>query len=94
VAWKPTLLEDSLDPWLAIEPDVKRRRAVIEFLMDLCQQGGTWDGARPIAGTKMPAFAAGVPDQGVVVVWVVATSFEQLAIRYVYDIRRDVRFGG
>ena len=60
MAWKPTLLEDSLDPWLAIEPDVKRRRAVIEFLMDLCQQGGTWDGARPIADTKMPAFAAGV----------------------------------
>lgn len=94
MAWTPTLLEDTLDPWLATEPDVERRRAVIEFLIDLCQHAERSDGARPIPGTMMPAFAAVVPGQGVVVVWVIATTHQQLAIRYLYDIRRDVRFGG
>ncbi len=42
----------------------------------------------------MPAFAAAVPGHGVVVVWVIATNHQQLAIRYLYDTRRDVRFGG
>ena len=94
MAWQPTLLEDSLDLWLAIEPDSGRRRAVIEFLVELCDREGRLEGARPIPGTGMPAFAASVPGQGVVVVWVIATSFQQLAIRYLYDVRRDMRFGG
>jgi len=93
VAWKPTLLEDTLDPWLAIEPDSERRRVVIEFLVELCDREGRLEDARLIPGTKMPAFAASVPGHGVVV-WVIATNFQQLAIRYLYDVRRDMRFGG
>ena len=42
----------------------------------------------------MPAFAAAVPGQDVVVVWIIATNHQQLAIRYLYDTRCDVRFGG
>jgi len=40
MAWTPTLLEDSLDPWLAIEPNSDRRRAVLEFLLTLCEHEG------------------------------------------------------
>jgi len=94
VAWKPTLLEDTLDPWLATEPDDERRRAVLEFLADLCDRAGRLERSRPIPGTAMPAFAAAVPGQDVVFVWVIAAKHQQLAIRYLYDTRRDVRFGG
>ncbi len=94
MAWKPTLLEETLDLWLAIEPDSERRRAVIEFLVNLCDRKGRLEGAQSIPGTKMPAFAASVPGQGVVVVWVIATNFQQVAIRYLYDLQRDMRFGG
>lgn len=59
--WEPTLLEDSLDPWLAIEPDGDRRRAVIDFLVDLCASEGHAPGERPRAGTQLPTFGAAVP---------------------------------
>ena len=89
MAWKPTLLEDSLDPWLATEADAARRRAVLEFMADLCAQGGRLDGAV----IQLPAFAAAVPGFEVVVVWVIAESYEEIAVRYLYDVRRDQRFG-
>ena len=92
--WVPTLLEDSLDPWLAIEPNPARRRAVLEFLVDLCEAGGRIEGAVAVPGTQLPAFAAAVPVAGVVIVWVIAERYEQLAIRYVFDVERDIRFGG
>jgi hypothetical protein len=94
MAWTPTLLEDSVDPWLAVEPDGGRRRAVLEFLVMLCEQQGRLENAVPIPGTALPAFASGVPDAGVVIVWVIAAKYEQLAIRYLYDVARDRRFGG
>jgi hypothetical protein len=94
VAWRPTLLEDSLDPWLATEADATRRRAILEFLVDLCAQRGRLDGAIPVPGTQLPAFAAAVPGFEVVVVWVIAESYEEIAVRYLYDVRRDQRFGG
>jgi hypothetical protein len=94
MAWTPTLLEDTLDPWLAIEPDSERRRKVIEFLMQLCAQGGRVADARPVPGTQLPAFAALVPETDVVIVWVIAASYENLAIRYLYDVAREIRFGG
>jgi len=94
VAWKPTLLEDSLDPWLATEADATRRRGVLEFLVELCAHRGRLDGAIPVPGAQLPAFAAAVPDAGVVVVWVIAESYEEIAVRYLYDVRRDQRFGG
>jgi len=72
VSFQPTLLEDCLDPWLAVEPDRDRRETVVRFLMALCNAEGRWDDARPVPGTKLPAFAAMVPSQ--------------LAIRYLYDI--------
>ena len=37
MSYRPTLIEDCLDPWLAIEADSTRREAVIRFLMDLCE---------------------------------------------------------
>lgn len=92
--WVPTLLEDSLDPWLAIEPDRARRRAVLEFLVELCDTGGRTDGAIAVRGTQLPTFAAAVPGSGVVIVWVIAERYEQLAFRYLIDIERDLRFGG
>lgn len=92
--WQPTLLEDSVDPWLAIEPDAARRSAVLEFLFDLCEAEGRLDDARPVPGTQIPAFAALVPGQEIVLVWVIAESYEQVAIRYLYDVRREQRFGG
>lgn len=94
MAWKPTLLEDSLDPWLATEGDSTRRRAVLAFLVDLCAHRGHLDGAAPVRGTRLPAFAAAVPDADVVVVWVVAESFQETAVRFLYDMRRGQRFGG
>jgi hypothetical protein len=39
VGWKATLLEDSLDPWLAVEPDAIRRSAVLRFLIELTPKG-------------------------------------------------------
>jgi len=92
--WQPTLLEDSLDPWLAIEPDPDRRRAVIDFLIALCDADGRTEHARPVAGTQLPAFGALVPGHDVVIVWVIAESYEQLAIRYLFDVRRAQYFGG
>ena len=92
--WQPTLLEDSLDPWLALEPDAARRRAVIDFLIRLCDAGGSVPDAPAVPNTRLPAFAGLVPDQGVVIVWVVAETYEQLAIRYLYDLRRGLLFGG
>lgn len=87
------LLEAGLDPWLAVEPDPARREAVIRFLMALSDAEGRWDGARPVAGTKPPVFAAMVPGAGVVVSWAIAERFSQLAIRYVYDASTGRRFG-
>lgn len=92
--WQPTLLEDSVDPWMAIEPDAARRRAVLEFLIELCEAEGRLDDATSVPGTQLPAFAALVPGQEIVLVWVIAESYEQLAIRYLYDVRREQRFGG
>jgi hypothetical protein len=94
MAWVPTLLEDSVDPWLALEPDSSRRRAVLEFLIDLRERRGHVDGAIPVPGTKLPAFAAAVPDVAVVIVWVLAAEYEQIAVRYLYDVLNDRRFGG
>lgn len=94
MSFQATLLEDSLDQWLAVEPDGERREAVIRFLMDLCEADGVWDDARPIPGTKLPAFAAMVPGAGVVIVWVIAAAHSQLAIRYLYDPATGQRFGG
>jgi hypothetical protein len=47
-----------------------------------------------VRGTQLPAFAAVVPGAGVVIVWVIAERYEQLAIRYLFDVERDLRFGG
>lgn len=94
MAWRATLLEDSLDPWLGTEGDATRRRAVLEFLIELCAHRGRLDGAVLVRGTQLAAFAAAVPDTDVVVVWVVAESYEEIAVRYLYDVRRDQRFGG
>ena len=92
MAWRPTLLEDSLD--LATEPDSARRRAVIEFLIQLCDGGGHADGAVVIPGTQLPAYAATVPGHHVVIVWVIAEKYEELAIRYLFDVDRSQYFGG
>ncbi len=62
--------------------------------MALCDAEGRWDDARPVRGTNLPAFAAMVPGAGVVVVWVIAERYSQLAIRYLYDISTGQRFGG
>lgn len=45
MSFKPTLPEDCLDPWLAVEPDPGRRENVIRFLMALCDAEGL--GRRP-----------------------------------------------
>jgi hypothetical protein len=94
VSFQPTLLEDSLDPWLAVELDPERRETVIRFLMALCDEEGVWEDARQVPGTKLPAFAAMIPGAGVVVVWVIAGNYSQLAIRYLYDLSTGQRFGG
>jgi len=94
VTYRPTLLEDCLDPWLAVETDPARRETVIRFLMDLCDADGLLEDARPVPGTQLPAFAAMVPGAGVVIVWVVVDRHAQLAIRYLYDVVTGQRFGG
>jgi hypothetical protein len=94
VSFEPTLLEDSLDPWLAVETDAGRREAVIRFLMRLCEAEGVQPDAITIAGTHLPAFAHAVSDTGVVVVWVIAASYRQLAVRYLYDTVSGHRYGG
>lgn len=94
MSFQPTLLEDSLDPWLAIEANSECRETAIRFLMALCAAEGRWDDARLVPGTKLPAFAAMVPGARVVVVWVIAERYSQLAIRYLYDISSGRRFGG
>lgn len=94
MSFQPTLLEDSQDPWLAIEPEPERRETVIRFLVALCDSEGRWDDARPVRGTKLPAFAARVPRASVVIVWVIAEQYSQVAIRYLYDISTGQRFGG
>lgn len=92
--WTPTLLEDSLDPWLAIEPRAARRRAVLDFLVQLCESGGRISSAVEVPGTQLPAFAASVPGHNVVIVWAIAGKYEQLAIRYLFDVERGQHFGG
>ena len=92
--WQPTLLEDSLDPSLATEPDPARRRGVVEFLTAVCEAAGGIDEAIPVPGTHNPAFAALVPGHDVVLVWVIAETYEQLAVRYLFDVRREQFFGG
>ncbi len=92
--WRPTLLEDSLDPWLSIEPDPARRRSVLEFMVQLCEAGGRIETAIDVSGTRLPAYAAAVPGQNVVVVWVVAAAYQELAFRYLYDVDRSQYFGG
>lgn len=94
MSFEPTLLEDSLDPWLGAEPDADRREAVIRFLMQLCDSEGVQQDAKPVAGTRLPVFAYAVPNTGVVVVWVIASSYRQLAIRYLYDTVSGERYGG
>ena len=94
MSYRPTLLEDCLDPWLAIEADPARRETVIRFLMDLCDAEGHREDSRPVPGTQLPAFAAMVPEAGVVIVWVVVERHAQLAIRYLYDVVNGQRFGG
>ena len=42
---------------------------------------GPAPGERPLAGTQLPTFGAAVPGQDVVIVWVIAANYEQLAIR-------------
>ena len=85
---------DSLDPFLAVEPDRERRETVIRLLMALCDADGRQEGARAVPGTQLPAFAAMVPEAGVVIVWVVVERYSQLAIRYLYDVACGQRFGG
>lgn len=94
MSFAPTLLEDSLDPWLAVEPDGERRSTVIRFLIDLCEADGVSSDARSVPGTSLPAFAAMVPAADVVVVWVVAAKYSQIAIRYLYDVTTGQRYGG
>lgn len=60
----------------------------------LCEAEGRLDDAKAVPGTQLPAFAALVPGHEVVLVWVIAETYERLAIRYLYDIRREQRFGG
>lgn len=60
MAWSPTLLEDSLDPWLAIEPDAARRRAVLEFLVRLCEADGRLATAVEVRGTQAEPYSASV----------------------------------
>ena len=67
---------------------------VIRFLMALCGAEGLFNDAKPVRGTKLPAFAALVPGAGVVVVWVIAETYSEVAIRYLYDISTGQRFGG
>ena len=62
--------------------------------MRLCEHEGRVDDAVAVPGTQLPAFASAVPEAGVVVVWVIAETYEQLAIRYLYDIATGRRFGG
>lgn len=62
--------------------------------MALCDAEGAWSDARPVPGTKLPAFAAMAPGAGVVVVWVIAETYSQLTVRYLYDISTGQRFGG
>lgn len=94
MSYRPTLLADCLDPWLAVEADPVRRETVIRFLMSLCEAEGVRDDASPVPGTQLPAFAAMVPEAGVVIVWVVVERYSQLAIRYLYDVATGQRFGG
>jgi len=63
-------------------------------LIDQCAHEGRVESAMVVPGTQLPAFAAMVPQAQVLVVWVIAASYEQLVIRYVFDVVRDLRFGG
>lgn len=94
MSFQPTLLEDCLDRWLPVEPILSVRETVMRFLLALRAAEGRWDDARPVPGTKLPAFAAMEPGAGVVVVWVIAELYSQLAIRYLYNISSGQRFGG
>lgn len=85
MSFELTLLEDSLDPWLAIEAEPARRQAVIQFLMMLCEDEGHVAGAVPVPNTQLPAFVAAAPGTGVAIVWVVVDRQRQLAVRYLYD---------
>jgi len=67
---------------------------VLEFMVQLCEAGGVIDNAIRVPGSKLSAYAATVPGQDVVLVWVVAPACRELAIRYLYDVDRRQYFGG
>lgn len=90
--YRPTCLEDSLDPWLAQEPDRARARAVVVWLMDLCGANGRLP-AHIVPNTMLPAFVAMVPHQQIVVVWIIVDRYEEVAVRRLYDGRTDRWFG-
>lgn len=94
MSFKPVLLEDSLDPWLAVEPDPERRETAIRFLMALCDSEDRWDDARALTGTMLPAFARMVPGAGVVVVVGGRRALPPARLKYLYDISTGQRFGG
>jgi hypothetical protein len=86
LSFLPFGLEDSLDPWLEVEPDELRRRAVVEFLIELCDHDGELGDAEPIANQPLPSYVKAVPGTGVVVVWVVVAQYRQVVVRYLYDL--------
>ena len=92
MAYRPTCLEDSLDPWLDQESDPTRRLAVLDWLQELCESNGRIPG-RPVQGMSLPTFAAMVPGREIVVVWVVVDQYEQIAVRRLFDVRSRRWFG-
>ena len=92
MAYLPTCLEDSLDPWLEQEPDPSRRVTVIDWLQDLCDRDGQVAGT-PVPEMSLPTFAALAGDTGVIVVWVVVDAYSQVAVRRVFDVRTATWFG-
>jgi len=56
--------------------------------------GGRIEGAVAVKGMQLPAFAAGVPGAGIVIVWVIAGQYQPLVMRYLFDVQWELRFGG
>lgn len=92
MSYEPFNLEDTLDPWLEAEGDFFRRRAVIQFLMDLCDREGHAERAAPVENQALPSFAVLIPGTAVVVVWVVVARYRQVVLRYVYDLETGDRY--
>ena len=92
MAYRPTCLEDSLDAWASVEADSERVRAVIHWLMDLCAADGRRPGA-PLPNTYLPIFVAPVENQDVFICWVIVDRYHEVAVRRLYDRRRNHWFG-